>query len=427
MGIAILVLLCVSAVLFFILKKTLQTKKALELKNVNLATELNGKISNLSSELKKYEPIKSVSDEVARLTKEKSEITSEIDHLTERLKKFQFDTDVIELGYYEAKFDFEDLIQYVEALELTREAQRELIRQKKIFDKEGTKDFKDIAKMAVSAFNGEANAVIESVKYDNFEKSKEQIQAVCDKINTLLAKSGFHISGKYLELKIKELALLHDYREEERKTKDEQAALKATMREEEHARAEAERAREKAIEKQEQYKAAVEEAKKILESKFGEEREKFEAKLQDMERKYDEATAERERATAQAQITKSGHVYIISNIGSFGDNVFKIGMTRRLEPVERIEELSGAAVPFSFDVHALIKTDDAPGLETMLHHHFDEKRKNRVNPRKEFFNVTIDEVEEACKKFGHNARLTKVAEAREYRESVNLSQKKSAA
>ena len=104
-----------------------------------------------------------------------------------------------------------------------------------------------------------------------------------------------------------------------------------------------------------------------------------------------------ERAKSMAQLTKQGHVYVISNIGSFGENVFKIGMTRRLEPMERVKELSGAAVPFDFDVHAMISCDDAPALEKTLHDHLESYRINRVNLRKEFFRIElsriIDEVE----------------------------------
>jgi hypothetical protein len=130
-----------------------------------------------------------------------------------------------------------------------------------------------------------------------------------------------------------------------------------------------------------------------------------------------EAEARNERAKSMAQQTRAGHVYIISNRGSFGDQVFKIGMTRRLEPLDRIKELSDASVPFSFDVHAMIYSDDAPTLEHDLHTHFDDLRLNKVNFRKEFFRVPLDQVRGFVTERGLQASFTLLAQAREYHET----------
>ncbi len=116
-----------------------------------------------------------------------------------------------------------------------------------------------------------------------------------------------------------------------------------------------------------------------------------------------------------------GHVYIISNVGSFGENVYKIGMTRRLDPLDRVYELGDASVPFEFDVHAMIKCDDAPALEKALHESFSLKRVNRVNQRKEFFKVNLEEVEATCRSLQRNEfKFTLLAEAKEYRQSVAI-------
>ena len=125
-----------------------------------------------------------------------------------------------------------------------------------------------------------------------------------------------------------------------------------------------------------------------------------------------------------AQQTKRGHVYVISNIGSFGEEVYKIGMTRRLEPMDRVKELGDASVPFTFDVHAMIYSEDAPGLENELHKEFGEKRLNKINNRKEFFNVTLDQIENFCKEKGVDFKFTKKAEAKEYRQSLALIKEK---
>jgi hypothetical protein len=122
-----------------------------------------------------------------------------------------------------------------------------------------------------------------------------------------------------------------------------------------------------------------------------------------------------------AQKTKKGNIYIISNIGSFGENIYKIGMTRRLEPMDRVRELGDASVPFEFDVHAIIPTEDAPSLEYQLHEEFDELRVNKVNFRKEFFNLPLEKVREVLAKRGVECSFTMTAEAHEYRESIALS------
>lgn len=134
-----------------------------------------------------------------------------------------------------------------------------------------------------------------------------------------------------------------------------------------------------------------------------------------------DAHERKERAISQAQLTRSGHIYIVSNIGSFGEDIYKIGMTRRLEPIDRIKELSSAAVPFDFDVHAMVYTNDAPTLESTLHSRFNDRRVNRVNERKEFFRVSLEEIAEAVKEC-HCAdfELTLAAEARDYRQTMAM-------
>jgi hypothetical protein len=122
-----------------------------------------------------------------------------------------------------------------------------------------------------------------------------------------------------------------------------------------------------------------------------------------------------------AQLTKVGHIYIISNVGSFGEDVYKIGMTRRLEPLDRVRELGDASVPFQFDVHAIIYSENAPQLEYELHRKFGDRRLNRKNNKKEFFHVTLDEIETFVKQHANaEIEFTRIAEAREYRETLTI-------
>ncbi|MBR0167749.1 MAG: GIY-YIG nuclease family protein, partial [Synergistaceae bacterium] len=163
-----------------------------------------------------------------------------------------------------------------------------------------------------------------------------------------------------------------------------------------------------------------EKAKAQLEQANAEQRAAYEAQIAELERKYQEAEERNKRALSMAQQTKAGYVYIISNEGSFGQNIYKIGMTRRLEPLDRVRELSSASVPFAFDVHALIWSDDAPALENMLHKKFALSQVNKVNFRKEFFRLSLSEIRAELEKSGLNVKWTMTAEAREYRETLTI-------
>lgn len=336
------------------------------------------------------------------------------------MEDYEVQLDLEEMSYYQPKYNLNGLLEYSEALDLVREAQKELIRNKEVLvSGNGNQPKREISKLAVSAFNGEATNIISEITYSNYEKSKEKLRIAFNKVNNLLIDTGMAMSSSYLDLKLKEMALVYDLKEKEQLVKQEQIELKEQMREEEKARIEAERVREKAIQEQERYQKALEQVRYELASKSDEERAGFESQIQDLQRKLDDATAERERATSMAQITKRGHVYIISNVGSFGENVYKIGMTRRQKPEDRIMELGDASVPFGFDIHAMVLTEDAPALENALHREFDPRRVNKVNFRKEFFRTSIEDIANACEKLGYKIQLTILAEAREYRATLD--------
>ena len=150
----------------------------------------------------------------------------------------------------------------------------------------------------------------------------------------------------------------------------------------------------------------------------GEQLENLNAKIQDLQTQLEAARQQKERAVSLAELTKAGYVYVISNIGSFGEDVYKVGMTRRWEPMERIRELSGASVPFGYDVHAMMYSENAPALETALHRWMEDRRMNLVNPRKEFFQIGLHEIEAFARKNGVTIEFTRLAEAREYRETI---------
>ena len=206
-------------------------------------------------------------------------------------------------------------------------------------------------------------------------------------------------------------------REQER---EEQRAIKERMREEERARREYERAMREAAKDEERLQTAMQKAREELAKASEAQKSKYEAQLAELEAKLREAEAKSQRALSMAQQTRSGHVYVISNIGSFGEDVFKIGMTRRLEPQDRVRELGDASVPFAFDVHAMIYSEDAPALENELHKRFNELRVNKVNPRKEFFRLGLTDIRNTAHEMGVTANFTMLARAQEYRETLAL-------
>jgi hypothetical protein len=196
------------------------------------------------------------------------------------------------------------------------------------------------------------------------------------------------------------------------------------MREEEKVQQEIEKAKKQAEDEETRSSRALAKARDEVAHATGKQLDDLNAKIQELEGNLKEAQEMKERAMSRAQMTKSGHVYVVSNIGAFGDNVYKIGMTRRLEPMDRIDELSNASVPFNFDIHGMIYTDNAPELEHKFHVRFDELRLNLLNQRREFFNVSIEDIENVAKELGLELELTKLAEAKEYRATQSLREAK---
>jgi hypothetical protein len=228
------------------------------------------------------------------------------------------------------------------------------------------------------------------------------------------------VTNEYHNLKIEELYLSFEYEQKVYTEKEEQKKIRQRMQEEEREARAIEKAKDEAEREEKEYIKELNKAKKELEKGHAEEKSNLEEKIAELEKKLVNATDKKDRAISMAMQTKRGHVYIISNIGSFGENVYKIGMTRRLDPQDRVDELGDASVPFEFDVHGMIYSEDAPALENKLHDLFEVHTVNKVNYRKEFFNVSITDIQKVCTALGHDVELTKIAEARDYRQSIEL-------
>ncbi len=269
------------------------------------------------------------------------------------------------------------------------------------------------------ALNGECEAAIANVSWNNAQRMEERIRKAFDDINKLGDVEHPQITDLYFMLKVEELRMTQEFEQKRYEEREEQRRIREQIREEELAQKEIEKALAESESDEEKYSAAIAKARDEAAQAMGAKLEKLIEQIGKFETKLDEARKKKERAIARAQLTKSGFVYVISNIGSFGDRVFKIGMTRRLEPMDRIYELSGAAVPFPYDLHAMLYSDDAPGLEYELHRLFGDRRLNKVNARRELFHdVGLQEIEAFVRARGLSAQFLQIPEAREYRQTL---------
>ncbi|KUR05274.1 chromosome partitioning protein ParA [Enterobacter bugandensis] len=258
-------------------------------------------------------------------------------------------------------------------------------------------------------------------KYDQLRKEREAYSAISEKINFLELEDNADwesVKQQFLD----KVALLEKAQEE----KEFQAELKRQMREEKQRQDELDRKQHEAEEEEQRLAEQQRLLEEALLAAEGAHREELERQRLELEQKIQDVHQQYERAKSMAQLTKQGHVYVISNIGSFGENVFKIGMTRRLEPMERVKELSGAAVPFDFDVHAMISCNDAPALEKTLHDHLESYRINKINLRKEFFRVELSKIIDEVER--HHGQVEYIADpvALQYLQSLEYAESEAA-
>jgi len=378
--------------------------------------------------------IKSLEDNFDKLSSDYQTALETYTKLRKEISLFENKLDLIEFGVYEPIYDFEKSEDYREEQKKVIELQKEMISSEKAAicrtnwtidgsEAKGRASTKRYIKLTLRAFNGECDSLISKVKWNNVNQMSERIKKSFETINKIGESQTVSIQSGYLDLKLKELNLEYEYQQKRQKEKEEFRAAQELMREEEKARREFEQAQKEAEKEESNYQKALEKARKEIEQTTGEKHEKLQAQIDKLEQELKEAQDKKERAISMAQQTKRGHVYVISNIGSFGEQVFKIGMTRRLEPEDRVKELGDASVPFQFDIHAMIYSEDAPTLENELHKTFTNQKVNMLNYRKEFFNVSIDEIEQKVKEIGIDAEFQKIPEAMEYRETLAILEK----
>ncbi len=286
----------------------------------------------------------------------------------------------------------------------------------------GKKMVSDMQKLLLRAYNAECDDAIEHVRFNNIESCEKKISASADAISKLGNMMGISVTPYYTNLKLAELRLMYEYQVIKQNEKDAAKEARARQREEAKAAKELEEAKRKLEKEQSHYENALSRINEQLAAATDPTLiADLTAKKADVEKQLSTIDAEIKDVDYRAANQRAGYIYVISNIGAFGENVFKIGMTRRLDPMERIDELGDASVPFNFDVHAMIFTEDAPRLEAALHNAFSNKKLNYINQRREFFNVSLDEIKDVIhQNYDKTVEFVDVAPAEQYRETLKM-------
>ncbi len=390
-------------------------------------------IFDLENQLKQVQAnYQSVCSQLNNANNELQKINTLIQQKQNRLIVLDEEALYQEFGLYRPTYNFASSEQYKQRLESIRSQQKMMLKNKTAVTgnmnwtvngsvQQGKKMVSDMQKLLLRAFNGECDELVSKVKYNNFESYKKRMSSSCDAISKLGTMMNISISNAYFRLKLDELTLAFEYAQKVQQEKEEQKSIRERMKEEAKLQKEIDEARKKLEKEQNHYENALHKVEQQLQTATGTQREALEIKRQEIQSQLQDNEKAMKDVDYRQANQRAGYVYIISNIGSFGEDVYKIGMTRRLDPQERIDELGSASVPFKFDVHALIFSDDAPKLENALHHAFEDKRVNWVNNRKEFFRVSLSEIKQVVyRNFDKTVAFVDIPEAEQFRVSERL-------
>ena len=375
-------------------------------------------------------------DTQAKLSKKTAKAQQDLDALNRKIAQAKIDlveTDeevlMQSFGLYKPHFDFANSSEYKDELAKVRTQQKECIKAGRAATgrddwtvngdkRKGEKMIHDMQKLLIRAFNCECDDVIDHVKFNNIEAAEKRIETSFIAISKLGTICGVEITRTYCNLKIKEMRLAYEYQVEKQKEKEALKQLRAEERERAKLEKEIAEAKKKIEKEQKHYTNALQKVIQQLATASADDVAALEEKKKELEEQLSTLDNSMQEIDYREANQKAGYVYIISNVGAFGEGVYKIGMTRRLEPMDRIDELGDASVPFDFDVHALIFSDNAPGLEAALHKAFEDRKLNMVNTRREFFRVSLDEIKTVVKQnFDQTVDFIDIPLAEQYRQS----------
>ena len=394
------------------------------------AVSINAEIQRLVGEKQ------TIQAEIEELKKQRQRIGQEIWSLNNEVEQkksliIYLDDETLyqDFGLYTPVYNLMNSEMYKDKLTIVRERQKAMIKSNTAVNfptnftyndslAQGKKLVADNVKQILRAFNNECEAIIDKVKFNNVESIRKRIIKSCEDLNKLNSKMHISITPSYLDLKLQEMNLCYEYTLKKQEEKEQQKRIRAEQREIQKLQKEIEEARRKSEKERIHYRNALHRLEIQMQSANEIERAILEERHLEMQQQLNNIEEEIRKIDYREANQRAGYVYIISNIGSFGENIYKIGMTRRLDPMDRVDELGDASVPFVFDVHAMIFSNDAPALESALHRAFDDRKVNMINTRREFFHVTLEEIEEVVKKnFDRTVEFTKSPSAEQFRES----------
>lgn len=365
------------------------------------------KLNNLNEKYDKLEKQKQMALDYKLKDKQKeyNELTIKIKSLKKEIVNDEDEIEMQSYGLYKPHYNFVNAISYKERLDAIRKEQKQMIKDKTAAicvkewtidgDKNKGKSFTNSnIKQILRSFNLESEIIINKVKHSNIEQSEKRLRKSFDQLNKLNDKVNVKITTHYLNLKMDELHLAYEYEVKKQEEKELLREAREREREEKKIQKELQKEKNKFNKENDKLNKEIEEIKKQMTNSAEEEKSKLQAEIEKLKQALNKNNEEIEKINEWKEKPGAGYVYIISNIGSFGKGVFKIGVTRRDNPEDRIRELSSASVPFRYDTHVFIFSKDAYELESKLHKRFEKQRVNKVNKRKEFFRITMDDVKQ---------------------------------
>ena len=420
---------------YFQVKARLDSMNQEIVDNTTLISRQHEELSSLTEQSQKIN--KQLNTQTCKISRYK-ELYKSIEHALDNFLVSDVQYDNCRLNPYDKK-DLEDLVPSIslqfhsldvkELRKAYKENEKQIDQLMELYkSRYTTKSNKSIYSLVVIALKAELQNVLYNLKYDKLEKSIEDIKTISAKYLKIAAEGNQSIAGTLTKfvgemeyLFINAVKIEYSYYTKKEQARQEQLALKEQMRQEAEERKALEAEKKKVEKEESKYKAEIEKLQGTLEQADSDaETQKLRARILELQKQLSDVVVKKEEIT-NLQNGKAGNVYIISNLGSFGKDVFKIGMTRRLDPQDRINELGSASVPFKFDVHSFIFSEDAVALEKKLHDTLNEKRLNKINLRKEFFKVDISELEELVSSIDPTAEFNKTMLAEEFHQSEELS------
>ncbi len=403
--------------------------KQKELQDINSSiASSNEKINELN------ETISSLKDKISKLDKQQGSQENKIKKYKELYRSVEYSVNYCSTLSDSEKKLFEELapsimlkLHYMDVKDLRKaykENEKDIDTLLELYSSRyTTKSNKSIYNLMVIALRAELQNIIYNLKYEKLDTAISQVKSVCSKYLIIAGEGNQSIVGTLTKfigeieyLFINAVKIEYNYYVKKEQARQEQLAIKEQMRQEAQERKALETEKKKIEKEEEKYKLEILKLKEQLAQAQEQAQAELNSRILELEAQLSDVIVKKDEIV-NLQNGKAGYVYVISNLGSFGDNMFKIGMTRRADPQDRIDELGSASVPFKFDVHSFIFSDDAVGLESKLHTLLNNQRVNKVNLRKEFFYSTLDELEQLVNDVDPTAEFNKTMLAEEFKQS----------